>query len=357
MDFVWYQNTLQQWLVALAAMSVILSTLMFARHLIAVRWSALVTRTQNHIDDLVVSVARGTRTWFLTALAVTASSELLQLNEPSTRWLRAVAVVAIVVQAALWGNVVITHLVATHLERRGAADGGSAAGALGFVARLALWSVLLILGLDNLGIDITALVAGLGVGGVAVALAVQNILGDLFASLSIVLDKPFVPGDFVIVGDLMGTVEHVGLKTTRVRSLHGEQIVFSNADLLNSRIRNYKRMEERRVVFSVGVTYDTPRAKLELIPTMVRAIIERLPDVRLDRVHFKAFGAFSLDFEIVYYMLSPDYNQYMDMQHTINLAIVDAFAEAEIEFAFPTQTLHLSLPKREDNARMQEVAL
>jgi small-conductance mechanosensitive channel len=357
MDFVWYGNTLQQWLVALAATLVMLAALMFTRHLIAVRWSALAARTQNNIDDLVVNISRATRTWFLLVWAVVASNEFLQLSAVASRWLRGAVVVAVVVQAAFWGNVLITHLVRTHAEHRGVAEGGSAVGALGFVARLALWSVLLLLGLDNLGIDITALVAGLGVGGVAVALAVQNILGDVFASLSIVLDKPFVPGDFIIVGELMGTVEHVGMKTTRVRSLHGEQIVFANADLLNSRIRNYKRMEERRVVFSIGVTYDTPRTQLEVIPTMVRAIIERLPDIRFDRAHFKAFGAFSLDFEIVYYMLSADYNQYMDIQHTINLAIVDAFNEAEIEFAFPTQTLHLSLPKRDASGPLQQVAL
>ncbi len=174
---------------------------------------------------------------------------------------------------------------------------------------------MLLLALDNLGVDVTALVAGLGVGGIAVALAVQSILGDLFASLSIVLDKPFVIGDFIIVGDLLGTVENVGIKTTRVRSLSGEQLIFSNADLLNSRIRNYGRMYERRVVFTVGVTYDTPRHKLE---------------------------DFSLDFETVYYVQDPAYNLYMDIQQAINLELYQRFADEGIEFAYPTQTLFLA---------------
>jgi small-conductance mechanosensitive channel len=185
-------------------------------------------------------------------------------------------------------------------------------------------------------------VAGLGVGGIAVALAAQNILGDLFASLSIVLDRPFVLGDFLIVDDLMGSVEEIGLKTTRVRSLSGEQLVFSNTDLLNSRIRNYGRMFERRVVFQLGVTYQTPREQLQAIPGMVRDAVEAHGDrVRFDRAHFAKYGDFALSFEIVYYVLGPDYNEYMDIQQAINLDIHQRFEDAGIAFAYPTQTLFL----------------
>jgi small-conductance mechanosensitive channel len=211
--------------------------------------------------------------------------------------------------------------------------------ALGFIVKLTLWSLILLVALDNLGFNIRTLIAGLGVGGVAVALAVQNVLGDLFASLSIVLDKPFVIGDFLIVDDHLGTVERVGLKTTRLRSLGGEQLIFSNSDLLKSRLHNYGRMFERRVVFSVGVTYQTPRAKLELIPTIIREAIQAQDKTRLDRSHFKAFGDFSINFESVYYVLGPDYNLYMDIQQAINLQIHKRFEEEGIEFAFPTQTL------------------
>jgi small-conductance mechanosensitive channel len=195
--------------------------------------------------------------------------------------------------------------------------------------------------LDNVGIDVTALVAGLGVGGIAVALAVQNVLGDLFASLSIALDKPFTLGDFLIIDDYMGSVEHIGLKTTRIRSLSGEQLVFSNTDLLKSRIKNYGRMFERRVVFKIGVTYQTPRDKIELIPTIIREAIESQEPVRFDRSHFQAYGDFSLLFETVYYVLKPDYNLYMDIQQAINLEIHRRFEQESIEFAYPTQTLIL----------------
>lgn len=218
--------------------------------------------------------------------------------------------------------------------------------ALGFIGRIALWTVVLLLALDNLGVEVSALIAGLGIGGVAVALALQNVLGDLFASLSIVLDKPFVIGDFIIVDNYLGTIEHVGLKTTRVRSLSGEQLIFANSDLLKSRIRNYKRMVERRIVFTLGVTYQTPYEKLKKIPQIIKEVLEKQENARLDRAHFKEYGDFSLNYEIVYYVQSPDYYLYMDIQQAVNLEIYRRFQEEGIEFAYPTQTLFL---RRENN--------
>ena len=195
--------------------------------------------------------------------------------------------------------------------------------------------------LNNLGFDVTALIAGLGIGGVAIALAAQNILGDLFASLAIVLDRPFVVGDFIVFGDYLGTVERVGIKTTRIRSLSGEELVCSNTDLLATRIRNYKRMAERRVVFSIGVTYDTTAEQLARLPGLLREIVEAQPAVRFDRAHFQKYGDFALIFEIVYWMLDPDFNRFMDTQQAINLAIYRQAQAEGIAFAFPTQTIHL----------------
>jgi len=198
------------------------------------------------------------------------------------------------------------------------------------------------IGLHNLGIDITALIASLGIGGIAVALAVQNILADLFACLTISFDKPFVIGDFIIVGDLMGTVEHIGLKTTRIRSLSGEQLVFSNNDLLGSRIRNFKRMYERRVVFNFGVVYQTSYDHLAEIPAMVKKVIGAQEQTRFDRAHFKSYGDSSLDFEVVYYVLVPDYNTYMDIQQAINMSLFRQFEKKGIQFAYPTRTLYIN---------------
>jgi small-conductance mechanosensitive channel len=213
---------------------------------------------------------------------------------------------------------------------------------IGVIINAVIWALVTLLTLDNLGIDITALVAGLGIGGIAVALAVQNIFGDLFASLSITLDQPFVVGDFLIVGEILGTVESIGIKSTRLRSLDGEQIVMPNSDLLSSRVRNYGRMLERRVAFATTVTYETPIDLLERIPRLIREIVEGQADTRFDRSHFKAHGAASLDFETVYYVRSPDYNRYMDIQQAINLRLHREFAELAIEFAYPTQKVFVA---------------
>jgi small-conductance mechanosensitive channel len=204
-----------------------------------------------------------------------------------------------------------------------------------------LWTIILLVALDNLGFNVTTLIAGLGISGIAIALAVQNILGDLFSSFSIVLDKPFVIGDFIIIDEYLGTVEYVGIKTTRIRSLSGEQLIFSNSDLLKSRIRNFKRMFERRVVFSVSVVYGTSHENLVKIPKMIREIILNQDRVRFDRAHFKEYGAYSLNFEIVYWIQNPDYNVYMDTQQNINLAIYEQFNREGIQFAYPTQTVLL----------------
>ena len=205
-----------------------------------------------------------------------------------------------------------------------------------------IWVLGFIFLLDNLGFEITTVIAGLGIGGIAIALAAQTILGDLFSYFVIFFDRPFEIGDFVVVGEFRGTIEYIGIKTTRVRSLSGEQLIFSNTDLTNSRLQNFKRMERRRVVFKLGVIYQTPAEKLEEAVEIVKKIITESPDVEFDRGHFASFGAFSLDYEFVYFVLSNDYNQYMDIQQGINLKVYREFEKREIEFAYPTQTLFLN---------------
>ncbi|MGD9015090.1 MAG: mechanosensitive ion channel family protein [Candidatus Omnitrophota bacterium] len=210
------------------------------------------------------------------------------------------------------------------------------------VIKVIIWGLGIVLLLDNLGFKISTIIAGLGIGGVAVALAAQAILGDLFSYFAIFFDRPFEVGDFIIVGDFLGTIEHIGIKTTRIRSLGGEQIVFSNADLTNARVRNYKRMDQRRVVFKLGVTYQTNLEQLKVIPKIIAEIIKNTKDTVFDRAHFFSYGDFNLVFEVVYYVLSRDYNKYMDIQQEINFAIKEAFKKYNIEFAYPTQTLFIS---------------
>ncbi|MGE5231728.1 MAG: mechanosensitive ion channel family protein, partial [Deltaproteobacteria bacterium] len=316
------------------------AVLRIAQRVVVRRLDRLARRTTTEADDLIVELLRRISLAFIVAGCAVIVGGWLPVSEGVHHLLRAVFVVACVYQLGVWGNGVITVLI----DRRAAASGGAAAttlAALGFLGRLALWSALVLLALENLGVNVTALVAGLGIGGVALALAVQNVLGDLLASVAILLDRPFELGDFIIIDEVMGSVEHIGLKTTRIRSLSGEQIVVANAQLLSSRIRNYKRMSERRVVFSLGITYETPHALVARVPGLIREAVEQQEGVRFDRAHFQKYGDFALIFEVVFYVLSPDYNRYMDVQQAINLDILEQFEREGIEFAYPTQTLKI----------------
>lgn len=342
-EYTFYGNTALRWLTALAVAVGALLILRTVKAIVRKRMTALSKRWQSDWPEAAADLLTRTRLWFLVVESLYLGSLVLILPERTVEIVRSIAIIVLLIQAAIWGTAILSFSLQRYVKRRVATDAAAVTtiAALGFLGKLVLWSLAILLGLANLGVDVTALVAGLGVGGVAVALAAQNILGDLFASLSIVLDKPFVLGDFIIVGDHMGTVERVGMKTTRIRSLSGEQLIFSNNDLLQSRIRNYKRMQERRIVFTLGVTYDTSHEQLAAIPSMLRETIESQELTRFDRAHFKEYGDFALKFEIVYYMLTADYNVYMDVQQAINLEINRVFERERIEFAYPTQTLFL----------------
>jgi small-conductance mechanosensitive channel len=341
LDSEFWGNSVQAWLTAMAIAVIVTLGLRIVVAVAIRRLRRISEHTTNIIDDVVVDVLSNTKPYFLLIVGLWAGTRFVALPANLLNVLRWLMAIVVVLQVATWANVAITAIIKGRISATREEDPAEATtmAALGFLVRLVVWAVLILAALDNLGIEIAPLLAGLGVGGIAVALAVQNVLGDLFASLSIVLDKPFVIGDFIVVGDMAGTIENVGLKTTRVRSLSGEQLVFANSDLLDSRIRNYKRMFERRIVFTIGVTYQTPREQLQRIPTMIREAVEAQENARFDRSHFKAYGNFSIDFETVYYVRLPDYNVYMDVQQDINLAIHEAFENEGLEFAYPTQTV------------------
>jgi small-conductance mechanosensitive channel len=342
-EHIYLGNSLYLWLVALGTAVATFFILKLLQRLVRRRLAAVVKRTTTNLDDMIVEVLSNTKPLFLLLVSVYAGAQILTLSPMLQRVLDRLTILVVLLQAAFWATGAVAFWLKQMIAKRTEEDAAAATSlsALGFLIKLAVWSVALLLALDNMGINITSLVAGIGIGGIAVALAVQKILGDLFASLSIVLDKPFVIGDFIIVGDLMGTVEHIGLKTTRVRSLSGEQIIFPNSDLLQSRIRNYKRMQERRVLFTIGVTYQTPYETIQTIGATLRQIIEAQSHARFDRAHFKEYGDSALIFEVVYYVTTPDYNLYMDVQQQINLEIYRRFQDAGIEFAYPTRTLYL----------------
>jgi small-conductance mechanosensitive channel len=343
LDIVILENPLSRWVLAIGIAIGVVLLLRTVTGLLVRRLKGVAERTGTDLDDLFIELLEKTKRLFIVLLALWLGSHALDLVAEDEDWFLRALGIGLLFQGGLWATGLVNYFLRRYRRKQEQEDPSltTALGAIGFVAKTVVWAVFLLLILQNLGVEITALLAGVSVGGIAVALAVQNVLGDLFSSLSIVLDKPFEVGDFIIVGDFMGAVENVGLKSTRVRSLSGEQLVFSNSDLLSSRIRNYKRMQERRAVFKFGVTYDTPPDMLERIPTMVRETVEEQELTRFDRSHFQGFGDFALNFETVYYLTVPDYNAFMDVQQAINLELCRLFDEQGIEFAFPTQTIHL----------------
>jgi small-conductance mechanosensitive channel len=319
------------------------------------RLSRLSQRTATRADDMLVEVLGGTNRGLIALVALLVGVGMLDLP---FRWATRTGqlwFIALALQLALWANRAVGIGLRHHLDRHavtGVTQPSAAATLMSWGLRILIWSVVLLAMLSNLGVNITAFIASLGVGGIAIALAAQSILGDLFASVSIAIDKPFEVGDFIVLGSVAGTVENVGVKTTRIRSLGGEQIVMSNTDLLKQTISNYKRLRERRIVFGFGVTYDTSPQQAALIPGIVKEAVEGSARLRFDRAHFKALGDSSLDYEVVYIVLDPAFNVYMDEQQRINLALMRAFEASGIAFAFPTRTLHLaSMPIAPDAGR------
>ncbi len=338
-----YNNTVLEWIIAVGIAIAFLVLVKLIQVVVLARLRKLTERTETNIDDIIIGTFSKTYSFLVILVGLSIAAFYLQLPPKVMSIVRIVVTVAIALQVALWLNAMIGAYLGYLNKKKREQDPASVSifGALSFFARVALWSIILLIALDNLGIDITTLIAGLGIGGIAIALAAQNILSDVFNSVVILIDKPFEVGDFIIVGDMLGTVEKIGIKTTRVRSLFGEQLVFTNSDLIGSRIKNYKRMAERRITFQIGVIYQTTADHVEKIPGMIKEIIQSIDKTRFDRSHFKGYGDSSLDFETVYYVLTGDYNIYMDIQQEINLKLFRKFGQEGIEFAYPTRTLFI----------------
>jgi small-conductance mechanosensitive channel len=337
-----FANSLQAWavaaLIALGTMLILLIAKRFLLH----RLAGLIFGKRQNIQTATQKLVQQTKFVFILVISIFAGSKALSMPESVSSFISLVAGIAFIIQVGIWAHTLVEALVTARREESLTDDPGSVTtlNAISLISKGVIWTIVLLLVLDNIpGIQVTTLIASLGIGGIAIGLAVQNILGDLFASLSIALDKPFVIGDFIVVGEYRGDVEHIGLKSTRVRSISGEQLIFGNGDLLGSRIQNFKRMTRRRVLFKIGVTYQTPADKLAAIPEMLKEIVERQENITFDRAHFQEFGDFALIFEVVFFVEAPDYSVFMDIQQEINLQIFQAFEAAAIEFAYPTQTL------------------
>lgn len=332
-----FGNELRAWAGALALFALCLTLLPLTRKALERRLDRPHPSQSAAALEMVLALVHATTRIFLVAVAAWLALRLLWIPPGARRTAQVVLLVILWLQLALWGTAAVRHMIAT---RRGLQavepEGAASINILRVVGIAAVWAVAFLMLLANLGVEIMPLVAGLGIGGVAVALAVQNVLGDLLASLSIALDKPFRVGDFLVVGEEKGTVEYIGIKSTRLRSLSGEQIVLSNGDVLKSRVRNYKLLYERRIAFTIGIVYETPRELVGKVPGMIEEAIRAQSKTRVDRVHFASFGDFALIFEAVYFVLDPEYNAYMNIQQAINLRLLDEFGRHGIEFAYPT---------------------
>jgi MscS family membrane protein len=349
-QFEFLGNPVLNWGYAVATFLVTLTVLPIIKGFIAARrrrWTPN-DRLQFHaaIELTTLLVARTSRV-FLFAVALYLASRHLTFPPRLERAITIVIVSLFWLQAGMWAMAAVRFGIDYRRARSTDLDAiltGSMDVIL-FSAGLIIWAMVLLLALDNLGIQIRPLLAGLGIGGIAIALAVQTVLGDLLASMSIALDKPFGVGDSLTIGDYQGTVEHIGVKSTRLRSLSGEQIIIANADIIKARVRNFGRMGDRRAVFAFGVSYDTPTAVLAAIPAEVRKIVEAQPDTRFDRCHFLTYGDTALQFELVYFVTKSDFGVYADTQQAINLALLDRLREMKVQLAAPTRALvYVELP-------------
>ncbi len=335
-----YGNALTDWGLAILLPLIGLSVALVVRLSLARRLPPPQVGKEIQWPTVLHELVVRTSTLFLIIGAIYAGTTLLDLPSALHRLVTSAFVVALFIQLAIWADRIAAAVLVWRLAPLKVKSAmRNALSLIEFAVRVTVWSVALLLIFENLGFDVTALVAGLGIGGIAVALAAQSVLGDLFSSLAIVLDRPFEVGDFIVFDNQSGTVEKIGIKTTRIRSLTGEQITCANSNLVTSRIHNFKRMHERRIVVAIGVPYDTPADKLERVPGMLKEIIQAQNDARFDRAHFRSFGQSALELEIVYWVLNSDYTFYMDIQQAINFAILRTFRAEGIGFAFPTRTL------------------
>ncbi|MBD3319373.1 mechanosensitive ion channel [Candidatus Woesearchaeota archaeon] len=334
-------NTVQEYTIALIAFVISLFIFWVFKVLIINRLKKLFEHTKNDVDDLIIAVA-GKFGWPLYSIfALWVSFFFIAVPPVATQAVTIAALIIGTYYLVLAANEFINY----GIKKWGARDGegdvvdDTSISILGLFLKAALWIIAILLVISNLGYNISTLIAGLGIGGLAIAFALQKIFEDIFASFSIYFDKPFQTGDYIVVGEDSGIVKHIGIKSTRLQTLQGEELIISNHELTNVRVHNYKRMEERRVVFNLGVTYETKNAKLKKVPSLVEKAIKSEKKATFDRCHFKSFGNFSLNFEVVYRVNSSDYADYMDMNHDINLKIKEFFEKEKIDMAYPTQTV------------------
>jgi small-conductance mechanosensitive channel len=340
LDSLFLGNSTASWLTAIFSLTALFFLIRFFKLIVINRAKSWSLKTSTNWDNYLVDLIERLVVPIFYIVSVYAVLSMLTLSEKAEKITSIACIVAITFFTLRILSSAFRKFVFSFIQSQENSEAKEKqASGLILIVNIVLWVFGIIFMVDNLGYDVTSLIAGLGIGGIAVALAAQTILGDLFSYFVIFFDRPFEIGDFIVIEDKSGTVEYIGIKTTRIRTLGGEQLVCSNTDLTNSRLHNYKRLQERRILFKLGVTYQTSHQQMSEIPGILKRIIDSTPDVNFDRAHFSGYGDFSLNFEVVYYVLNSDYGFYMGKQQDIYLDILKAFEEEGIEFAYPTQTL------------------
>lgn len=354
---VYWGNTVMAYVIAAGSILIAWLIIKLVKKIVFRRIQKFTGKTANKYDDFFTGIIEKFIVPWLYIFANYSIIQQLNLHPRLDRVLDAAMAFVTMYFGVRLINFMIQLLITSHMRRRGETEERikHLSGML-IVVKAFVWVIGLLTLARNFGFDVSTLLASLGVGGIAIALASQAILGDLFSYLVIFFDKPFEIGDFVILNtDVMGTIEYIGIKTTRIRSISGEQLILSNTNMTNSTIRNYKRMEQRRVVFKLGVIYQTPYKELQRIPGLLKDIVLEQEGIRFDRAHLQEYASFSVNFEVVYFINNPDFNLFMDIQQKILFRIHEEFAKSGIEFAYPTQTVFIGGPQGEQNAKSREL--
>jgi len=339
-------NTIQEYLIVVGGILIGMVLLRLFRKALLIPIKKWADKTETKIDNYVVDGIQQFGLPLLNIFIIYFGLNYLTLTEKAAQYLHGAFIVVITYYAIRLVSSTVLLVLQSQVRKQEQGDEKvKQLGGIMLLLNIFIWAVGALSIFSNLGYDVTAIVAGLGIGGIAVALAAQNILGDLFNYFVIFFDRPFEIGDFIVIDDKKGNVEHIGIKTTRLKSLTGEQLIFSNSDLTNSRIHNFKRMEQRRIAFTLGITYETPLELLREIPSLITAAIKAQKDVSVDRVHFLTYGDYSLKFEVIYFVESSDFNKYADIQQEINFRIFEVFQQKNIKFAYPSQTIFMAPDK------------
>lgn len=343
-NFHFLNNSGKDYLVAIIIFFSLLVVFKIIEVIVLIKLEQMAKKTKTDIDDILVEIVKGVKPPIYFLLSLYLSFKFLHFSVFANKVADGFLILVLVYQTVTSIQIFVDFLAVKLTKKEGAKMRSTSKEAiknLSIIIKISIWVLAFLIILSNWGVNITSVIAGLGIGGIAIAFALQSILEDIFSSFSIFIDKPFEIEDFITIGDDMGTVEKIGIKSTRIKTLQGEELVVSNKELTSTRVHNYKKMEKRRVVFALGACYETPTEKLEKVPQVIKEVIEKVKLAAFDRAHFKDYGDFSLNFEIVYYISSNDYNTYMDVQQEINFEIKRKFEEMGIEFAYPTQTVLL----------------